>query len=230
MSRLPVPVGLALCCALLLGACGGGDEQPASKGKSAPEVTATAPAAQASCEKASEPKPGKAAKLAKPKLELDAKTTYVARVVTNCGEFEITLDAKRAPRTGGSFVTLVSKGFYDGLIFHRVVPGFVIQGGDPNGDGSGGPGYSVVEAPPEDLTYGKGVVAMAKTQTEQAGTSGSQFFVVTGEDAGLPPEYALLGKVTRGQDVVDRIGVTQVGSDEKPIAPVVIRQIRIEES
>ncbi|MDP9294618.1 MAG: peptidylprolyl isomerase [Actinomycetota bacterium] len=232
MSRLPVPVGFVLCCALALGACGGGDDKSASKGTPAPAATATAtPAGQAGCEKASEPKPGKAAKLAKPKLELDAKTTYVAQVVTNCGEFEITLDAKRAPRTGGSFVTLVKKGFYDGLSFHRVVPGFVIQGGDPKGDGSGGPGYSVVEAPPEDLTYGKGVVAMAKTQTEEAGTSGSQFFVVTGEDAGLPPEYALLGKVTKGQDVVDRIGVTPAGrQDEKPLAPVVIRQIRIEES
>ena len=230
MSRLPVPVGLVLCCALLLGACGGGDEQEASEGRPAPAVTGTAtPATSAGCEKVSEPKPGKAAKLAEPKLELDAKTSYVARVVTNCGEFEITLDAKRAPRTGGSFVTLVSKGFYDGLIFHRVVPGFVIQGGDPSGDGSGGPGYSVVESPPEDLTYGQGVVAMAKTATERAGTSGSQFFVVTGEDAGLPPEYALLGKVTKGQDVVDRIGVTQVGPDEKPVAPVVIREIEIEE-
>ena len=71
---------------------------------------------------------------------------------------------------------------------------------------------------------------MAKTATEKAGTSGSQFFVVTGEDAGLPPEYALLGKVTRGQDVIDRIGVTQVGQDEEPIAPVVIRRIEIKES
>jgi peptidyl-prolyl cis-trans isomerase B (cyclophilin B) len=230
MSRLRVPLGLALSCALLLGACGGGDEQPASKGKETPEVTGTtAPAGRAGCEKASEPRPGKAAKLAKPKLELDAKTTYVARVVTNCGEFEITLDAKRAPRTGGSFVTLARKGFFDGLSFHRVVPGFVIQGGDPNGDGSGGPGYSVVEAPPEDLTYRKGVVAMVKTATEPAGTSGSQFFVVTGEDAGLPPEYALLGKVTKGQDVVDRIGVTQT-ADEKPVAPVVIRHIAIADS
>jgi peptidyl-prolyl cis-trans isomerase B (cyclophilin B) len=227
MSRLPLPLGLVLSCALLLGACGG-DEQPAAKATAAPKVTGTA--APAGCEKAAEPKPGKPAKLAQPKLELNAKKSYVARVVTNCGEFDITLDAKRAPRTGGSFVTLVKEGFYDGLSFHRVVPGFVIQGGDPKGDGSGGPGYSVVEEPPQDLSYVKGVVAMAKTATEAAGTSGSQFFVVTGEDAGLPPEYALLGKVTKGQNVVDRIGVTQVGQDEKPVAPVVIRQIEIEES
>jgi peptidyl-prolyl cis-trans isomerase B (cyclophilin B) len=103
----------------------------------------------------------------------------------------------------------------------------VIQGGDPKGDGSGGPGYSVTEAPPDDTVYSKGVVAMAKTATEAAGTSGSQFFVVTGEDAGLPPEYAVLGKVTKGQEVVDKIGVVAVGSDEAPTEPVVIRNIRI---
>ncbi len=151
-------------------------------------------------------------------------------MLTNCGEFEITLDPARAPRTGGSFKTLVDKRFYDGLSFHRIVAGFVIQGGDPKGDGSGGPGYTITEAPPQDLTYGKGVVAMAKTETEPAGTSGSQFFVVTGEDAGLPPDYALLGKVTKGQDVVDKIGVAEVGPDEKPLQPIVIRQIRITES
>ena len=175
------------------------------------------------------PKP-KDVKLAKPNDELKKGKTYVARVLTNCGEFEITLDPKRAPRTGGSFKTLVDKHFYDGLSFHRIVAGFVIQGGDPEGDGHGGPGFSVTEAPPEDLTYGKGVVAMAKTETDPAGTSGSQFFVVTGEDAGLPPDYALLGKVTKGQDVVDKIGVVEVGPDEKPLEPVVIRQIRITES
>ena len=124
----------------------------------------------------------------------------------------------------------MGKRFYDGLSFHRIVAGFVIQGGDPKGDGSGGPGYSVTEAPPSDLTYSKGVVAMAKTATEAAGTSGSQFFVVTGEDAGLPPEYALLGKVTKGQEVVDKIGVVAVGPDEAADDPVVIRSIRITET
>ena len=132
--------------------------------------------------------------------------------------------------SGGSFKTLVDKHFYDGLAVHRVVAGFVIQGGDPRGNGSGGAGYTITETPPQDLTYTKGVVAMAKTQTEAPGTSGSQFFVVTGEDAGLPPDYALLGKVTKGQDVVDKIGVAEVGPDEKPLQPIVIREIRITES
>jgi len=222
-----MPVALLLACALLLAACGGDDEEKAA---SSPDSTETpAATAGAGCEKVPAAKP-KDVKVPKPTEELKKGKTYVARVLTNCGEFEITLDPKRAPRTGGSFKTLVDKRFYDGLSFHRIVAGFVIQGGDPAGDGNGGPGYSVTEAPPDDLTYSKGVVAMAKTATEAAGTSGSQFFVVTGEDAGLPPDYALLGKVTKGQEVVDKIGVVEVAPDEKPVDPVVIRQIRITES
>jgi peptidyl-prolyl cis-trans isomerase B (cyclophilin B) len=225
MSRLPLPVALLVVCALLLASCGGD-----SKEKAAASPTET-PAASAApgCEKVPAAKP-KDVKVAKPTAKLKKGKTYVARVLTNCGEFDITLDPARSPRTGGSFKTLVDKRFYDGLSFHRIAAGFVIQGGDPQGDGSGGPGYSITEAPPQDLSYGKGVVAMAKTETEPAGTSGSQFFVVTGEDPGLPPDYALLGKVTKGQDVVDKIGVAEVGPDEQPLQPIVIRQIRITES
>ncbi len=106
----------------------------------------------------------------------------------------------------------------------------MIQGGDPQGNGQGGPGFSIVEAPPGDLTYTKGVVAMAKTALEDPGTSGSQFFVVTGEDAQLPPEYALLGKVTEGQDVVDLIGVAPVGPDEQPLEPIVMTKVTVSES
>jgi cyclophilin family peptidyl-prolyl cis-trans isomerase len=220
-----MPVALLLACALLVAACGGGGEEE----KATPEATEAPASANQGCEKVSPAEP-KDVEVAKPKGELDPKKTYVARVLTNCGEFEITLDSKRAPKTGGAFKALVDERYYDGLGFHRIVPGFVIQGGDPKGDGSGGPDWSVVEAPPEDLVYSKGVVAMAKTATDPAGASGSQFFVVTGEDAGLPPDYALLGKVTEGEEVVDKIGVVEVGPDEKPIDPVVIRQIRITES
>jgi len=137
------------------------------------------------CATARQP-PAKHVRLPKPAETLDPAKTYVATVTTNCGEFQITLDAKRAPKTGGSFKYLADKGFYDGTTFHRIVPGFVIQGGDPLGTGTGGPGYSVVERPPRTLAYTRGVVAMAKTQLERAGTSGSQFFVVTGDDASLP--------------------------------------------
>ena len=217
-----MPVALLLVCALLLAACGGEKEKASS-----PTET-PAPAAETGCEKVPAAKP-KNVKVAKPTEKLKKGKTYVARVLTNCGEFDITLDP-RSPRTGGSFKTLVDKRFYDGLSFHRIVAGFVIQGGDPEGDGNGGPGFQIVEPPPQDLSYSKGVVAMAKAETDPAGTSESQFFVVTGEDAGLPPDYALLGKVTQGQDVVDKIGVAEVGPDEKPLQPIVIRQIRITES
>jgi peptidyl-prolyl cis-trans isomerase B (cyclophilin B) len=223
MSRLPVPVALLLVCALLLAACGDGGKE-----KAASSPTETPAPAETGCEKVPAAKP-KDVKVAKPTAKLKKGKTYVARVLTNCGEFDITLDP-RSPRTGGSFKTLVDKRFYDGLSFHRIVAGFVIQGGDPSGDGNGGPGFKIVEAPPQDLTYSKGTVAMAKAETDPAGTSESQFFVVTGEDAGLPPDYALLGKVTKGQDVVDKIGVAEVGPDEKPLQPIVIRQIRITES
>ena len=151
----------------------------------------------------------------------------MATVTTNCGEFQITLDAKRAPKTGGSFKYLADKGFYDGTTFHRIVPGFVIQGGDPLGTGTGGPGYSVVERPPRTLAYTRGVVAMAKTQLERAGTSGSQFFVVTGDDASLPPDYALVGKVTSGDDVVNRIAVVPRTADDHPFDPIVIQKVRV---
>jgi peptidyl-prolyl cis-trans isomerase B (cyclophilin B) len=231
MSRLPLAVALLLACALLLSACGSKEKEKAASTPTAPAATDTPePAQDAGCQKVPKPQPANESKLPKPTQRLKAGTTYVAHVNTSCGTFDITLDPKRAPITGGSFASLVSKHFYDDLTFHRIVAGFVIQGGDPKGDGSGGPGYTVVEAPPKDLTYSKGVVAMAKTATEPAGASGSQFFVVTGEDPGLPPEYALLGKVTKGQDVVDKISVLAVGSDEAPTQPVVIRSIRITQS
>jgi peptidyl-prolyl cis-trans isomerase B (cyclophilin B) len=219
---------MCLACALLVAACGEDD----GDGDETFAIPAPAEeAAPAGCRPAEEPEPKGEGDLAKPKEQLDGGKTYVATVSTNCGDFEITLDARRAPKTGGSFKSLADKGFYDGTTFHRVVAGFVIQGGDPKGDGTGGPGYSVVEAPPRDLLYEKGVVAMAKTGTEPAGTSGSQFFVVTAEEAPLPPDYALLGKVTAGQDVVDKIGVAEVDpATEKPVDPIVIRSIEVTES
>ena len=149
---------------------------------------------------------------------------------TTKGNFTVELDEKVSPCNGDSMLQLAKDGFFDGIAFHRIVPGFVIQGGDPKGDGTGGPGYSVVEAPPQDLVYEKGVVAMAKTGAEAAGTSGSQFFVVTAEDAGLPPDYALLGKVTAGQDVVDKIGVAETDpATEAPLEPVVINSVKVSE-
>jgi cyclophilin family peptidyl-prolyl cis-trans isomerase len=147
-------------------------------------------------------------------------------VETNCGNFTIALDVARAPKTASSFAYLARKGVYDDTTFHRIVPGFVIQGGDPTGTGSGGPGYFVDEPPPPNLSYTQGIVAMAKTQAEPPGRSGSQFFVVTVPDAGLTPDYALVGKVSSGLDVVQRI--EQLGTPGGvPKAPVVIRRVTI---
>jgi cyclophilin family peptidyl-prolyl cis-trans isomerase len=225
MSRLTVLIALLAACVLGLAACG--DDSGSGSDASATSTAPPSPAEAAGCEKVDAPQPKTDAKLPKPKEKLAAGKTYVAQVVTSCGEFDITLDAKRAPRTGGSFKYLADKGFYDGLTFHRIVAGFVIQGGDPQGTGMGGPGYSVVEAPPKSLAYTKGVVAMAKTQTEKPGTSGSQFFVVTAEDAQLPPEYALLGKVTKGLDVVDKISAVPTTAEDQPAEPVVIRSVKV---
>lgn len=147
---------------------------------------------------------------------------------TSEGTFKIALDTDRAPVTANNFAYLVEQGFYDGLGFHRIVPDFVIQGGDPLGDGTGGPGYKVVEAPPGDLKYTPGVVAMAKSGAEAPGTSGSQFYVVTGAGGrSLAPEYALVGSVESGMDVVEAIGA--LGSpDEQPTRDVVIEAATLE--
>jgi cyclophilin family peptidyl-prolyl cis-trans isomerase len=213
------------CLALLLAACGGSNDPAPAPTPAAPEVDANGctPATWGGAKDARFDAPG---------AELDPSKTYVATVDTNCGAFEITLDAERAPKTGGSFKFLADQGFYDGTLIHRVVPKFVLQGGDPEGTGTGGPGYSVVERPPRDLVYRKGVVAMAKTGDDEPGASGSQFFVVTGDDAReLEPDYALLGEITGGEPVVDKIGaiITDPRTDA-PEPPVVINTIRVTES
>jgi peptidyl-prolyl cis-trans isomerase B (cyclophilin B) len=180
----------------------------------------------AGCRQVRAPKP-KHVSLKAPKRTLHRGETVTAVVRTSCGSFEIALDTKRAPKTASSFAYLAEEGFYDDLTFHRIVPGFVIQGGDPLGTGTGGPGYTVVEKPPANLAYTKGTVAMAKSSAEPPGSSGSQFYVVTGADAGLPPEYALVGKVSEGLDVVERIG--KLGTPaEKPKQTILIEAITIE--
>src|SRR6202795_3897808 len=153
---------------------------------------------------------------------LDRSKAHTVGVVTNFGRFDIRLDVRDSPCTTSSFAALVRKGFFDGTRFHRIVPGFVIQGGDPTATGQGGPGYTVRDVPPANAAYTKGVVAMAKTSSEPPGTSGSQFFVVTGADAGLPPEYALLGVVTKGLRVVERIGRLGNPVNERPTRQVVV--------
>ena len=172
-------------------------------------------AAAPSCKTAAQPSPRATGGQKAPKKSLDAKKAYDVTFETNCGSFTVRLDVKRAPKIAASIVSLVKAGFYNKTVFHRIVPGFVIQGGDPTATGEGGPGYSVVDSPPKDLKYTLGLVAMAKTQTEAPGTSGSQFFVVTGQDVGLPPDYGLVGRVTKGLDVVQLIG-TLGNAEQQP--------------
>ena len=184
-------------------------------------------AATRGCPKVKAPKPRSESRKP-PHGKLDWHKTWTATVATSCGSFSIRLDVKDSPRTSASFVSLARSHFSDNTIFHRVVPGFVIQGGDPTQSGSGGPGYSTVDKPPRSLKYTRGTVAMAKTQTESAGTAGSQFFVVTGDASFLPPDYALLGTVVKGMEVVKKIGKLGENTQEgKPTRIVVVRSISI---
>jgi peptidyl-prolyl cis-trans isomerase B (cyclophilin B) len=205
---------------LALAGCGG------SGGGGGGATTSAAPAQGTSTDAggctAVTPPPGKAKSEPKPTKRLVATKTYDVKIETNCGSFTIRLAVKTSPATTASFVSLAQKGFFDGTVFHRIVPGFVIQGGDPTGSGQGGPGYKTVDVPPAATRYTLGVVAMAKTQTEAAGTSGSQFFVVTAEDAQLPPDYAVLGKISAGSDTVSRIGQLGDPSTEQPTETVEI--------
>ncbi|MCW2987326.1 MAG: peptidyl-prolyl cis-trans isomerase cyclophilin type [Solirubrobacterales bacterium] len=207
-------LAIGVVAAILISRSGGGGDS----------TTATATAG--GCKKVEAPQP-KQVSLKAPKQTLKKGEGVTAVVQTSCGTFDIALDTTRAPKTANSFAYLAEEGFYDGLTFHRIVPEFVIQGGDPEGTGSGGPGYSVVEKPPANLAYTKGTVAMAKSSAEPPGTSGSQFYVVTGADAGLPPEYALVGKVSKGLGVVERIG-KQGTASEKPKQTILIESVTIE--
>lgn len=182
--------------ATLLAGCGGAKHQ-ASTGAGKTDA--------AGCVSVSAP-PAKARTRSKPKAALDPAKTYTVTLQTNCGSFSIRLAVKTSPHTTASFVSLVRSKFFDGTIFHRIAVGFVIQGGDPTASGTGGPGYLTVDPPPASTSYTLGVAAMAKTQEQAPGTAGSQFFVVTARNAELPPDYAVLGKVTSGLGTVERIG------------------------
>jgi peptidyl-prolyl cis-trans isomerase B (cyclophilin B) len=227
MPRFPALALPLLSACLILAGCGSSGGESTGE-TAAPATTPQGTTTETGCRRVAKPADKAAGKLPAPKTALKPGTTYVATVSTSCGDFKIMLDPKRAPKTGGSFVSLAKQGFYDQTMFHRVVAGFVIQGGDPTGTGKGGPGYKVVEKPPAGLRYTRGVVAMAKTQLEAPGTSGSQFFVVTAQDAQLPPDYALLGKVTGGQATVDKIAAAQTDqATEMPIDPIVIDTVAI---
>jgi cyclophilin family peptidyl-prolyl cis-trans isomerase len=225
--RLLVP---ALLVALLAGGCGKDSEKKGTETATVETATTETQAKdELGCVIAARPEPRGPGKEDKPTLKLDPAKKYEVTLKTNCGAIVIRLDVKRAPKTAASFASLVSSGFYDDLTFHRVIADFVIQGGDPQGTGLGGPGYNVVEKPPGSLRYTRGVVAMAKSEVDPSGASGSQFFIVTAEDAGLPAQYALVGKVVGGMGAVNRIAAQPVdGPQGVPESPVVIESATIE--
>ena len=207
-------LALAVVAAILISRSSGSDD------------STTTTASSGGCKQVEAPKPKKVS-FAAPKQTVTKGEKLTAVVETSCGTFQIALDAQRAPKTVNSFVFLSEEGFYDDLTFPRVAPEFVIQAGSPFNTTLGGPGYSVDEKPPANLAYTKGVVAMAKSSAEPPGRSGSQFFVVLSADAGLPPEYALVGKVDEGFDVVEKIG--KLGTPaETPKQTVLIEKISIE--
>ena len=210
-----------------LAGCGGGNESATQTTTAHTTTTTTKPAATGGCTEATTEKHERS--LSNEHLKLDSGKKYRLVFETTCGDFTVTLNQKVAPNASGSLVSLAKRGFFDDTFFHRIVPGFVIQGGDPTGTGTGGPGYETHDGVPQDAAYVHGAVAMAKTATEPPGTAGSQFFVVTSADAGLPPDYAIVGKVTSGLDVVDRIG--KLGdAQEQPTRPIVISKVRVETS
>jgi peptidyl-prolyl cis-trans isomerase B (cyclophilin B) len=227
--------------AFVIGLSGCGSSSTSSRTTAAATATSagsstssTAAASAGGCRTVPTPAPKPAEEhLSAPALKLDPAKTYTVTVATNCGTFAFRLDVKDSPKTSASVYGLVKRGFYDGLSFQRVAAGFVIQGGDPAGDGSGGPGYTVVEPPPGSTQYVRGDVAMAKTQAQPSGASGSQFFVVTAanvtQSAGLTPDYALVGNVVSGQGVVDKIGAlpTNPQGDGVPTPPVVMSRVTV---
>ncbi|HJP66684.1 MAG TPA: peptidylprolyl isomerase [Actinomycetota bacterium] len=225
---------------------GGGSPTPAASPRATPSAT---PAVSVACggtvpKAASKKKPSFKKP---PKDTIDAKKTYTIKMQTSCGTIEIQLDQKSAPHTVNSLVFLARQHFFDGLLFHRTVQDFVIQGGDPltvagnppASFGTGGPGYKTVDPPPKGATYAQGTVAMAKAGTEANGTAGSQFFVVTGASAGsaLAPggtgQYAIVGKVTKGLDValqIEHLPREQGAADGRPAQDVYIVKVTVEVS
>ena len=148
-----------------------------------------------------------------PTMRIDANKQYTATITTTMGDIEASLLVKEAPTTVNNFVFLSREGFYDGVKFHRIIQGFMVQTGDPKGDGSGGPGYRFIDEPVTS-NYDRGVLAMANAGPN---TNGSQFFIVHGEGVGarLPKSYTIFGRVTRGIEVVDQIASVPVAANSR---------------
>ena len=198
-GRSAAALALAVACLALLAACGGGSGDEGAD-RTAP-LPVTSPGGTV-CDGREPPQPQRRRTYsAPPRPTIDRAARYTATIETSCGDIVVALDARAAPIAVNNFVFLAREGFYDGLTFHRVVAGFVIQGGDPEGTGRGGPGYLFEDELPDD-GYPTGSVAMANAGPD---TNGSQFFIVTGDASGLPNDYTRFGRVTRGLDAARRI-------------------------
>ncbi len=160
-----------------------------------------------------------------PEMVIDPAKTYHATIETSAGTMTAELFASEAPRTVNNFVFLAREGFYDDVIFHRVISGFMIQGGDPTGTGSGGPGYRFADEP-VSRQYLRGTLAMANAGPD---TNGSQFFVMHA-DYPLPPNYTIFGKLSEGEAVVDAIAGAPTGAQDRPVQPVAIKSVTITEA
>lgn len=230
--RTPLTALLA-AVAVALAACGSdGSSSAGSTPAATTAANASAPTTPttptsttpSSCKQVDGPKP-KDETSKKPTGKLDPSKIYYVVMKTSCGTIRIKLDQQNHPKTANAFASLVKANFYDGLTFHRVVKGWVVQGGDPAGSGAGGPGWQIVEAPGKGTKYSRGTVAMAKIATDPDGAMGSQFFIVAAEDAGLPAQYAVAGKVKTGRAVVDAISnLGADGNDGPPSRAVVIEK------
>ena len=163
-----------------------------------------------------------------PDMVIDPSKRYTATMSTSMGDLVIALDAVAAPKTVNNFVFLAREGYYDGVIFHRIIQGFMCQGGDPTGTGRGGPGYKFGDELPRPGQYEIGSVAMANAGPN---TNGSQFFIVSGPSGvGLPPQYSLFGKVVKGLDVVDQMEKVKTGPGDKPVQDLTINSVEITEA
>ncbi len=163
-----------------------------------------------------------------PPMCIDLAKSYTATMETTVGTLVIALDASAAPQTVNNFVFLARYHYYDGIIFHRIINGFMCQGGDPTGTGRGGPGYRFADELPKPGRYEVGSLAMANAGPN---TNGSQFFIVSGRSGvQLPPQYSLFGKVVKGLDVVDAMQNVQIASGDRPVTDVVIHSVTITES
>jgi peptidylprolyl isomerase len=163
-----------------------------------------------------------------PEMGIDPAKRYTATMDTSLGEIVIALDPVKAPKTVNSFVFLALNHYYDGVIFHRIINGFVCQGGDPTGTGTGGPGYQFADELPKPGQYQIGSVAMANAGPN---TNGSQFFLISGPDgARLPPQYSLFGQIVKGLDVLDQMQRVKTGRGDRPDEDVVINSVSITES